>query len=271
MADPLSLAAGTIGILTAAAQISSLLIKFVGKCKDAPQSAHAVLTEVNDISGTLSHLQSFLLGNEFSDKSRTQLLQVDQVVAIMSGCVLTFSELEKVLDSLKAEGMEVLDRIHWARKETAIDNLVQRLQNHKASLSLILHVLNGNTIMEAKTSVDRLHEMIERCYKEMSSRIEALEFRGSPPSDGSSICHRPESDTSSISTIKAAPSDSSKQEHASLAPHGIIAFDFTETLAKSWVYRRNEALDVSDSSLPGLAKRIAFIPGNFHDWLVPNP
>lgn len=143
MADPISLAAGVVGILTAAAQISSLLIDFTRSSKDAPQTARAVLTEVDDISSTLSHLQSFLLGNEYSDRSRTQLLQVDQVVTIISGCVLTFSELEKLLDGLKAEGMGILDRVHWARKEKAISNLVQRLQNHKGSLSLILHVLNG--------------------------------------------------------------------------------------------------------------------------------
>lgn len=143
MADPLSLAAGVVGILTAAAQISSLLIDFTRSSKDAPQAARAVLTEVNDISSTLAHLQSFLLGDEYSDRSRTQLLQVDQVVTVMGGCVMTFSELEKLLDELKAEGMGILDRAHWARKEKAISNLVQRLQNHKGSLSLILHVLNG--------------------------------------------------------------------------------------------------------------------------------
>ncbi|KAI4185820.1 MAG: hypothetical protein LQ346_005816 [Caloplaca aetnensis] len=190
MADPLSLAAGVVGILTAAAQISSLLIDFTRSSKDAPQAARAVLTEVNDISSTLAHLQSFLLGDEYSDRSRTQLLQVDQVVTVMGGCVMTFSELEKLLDELKAEGMGILDRAHWARKEKAISNLVQRLQNHKGSLSLILHVLNGHTITEAKDSVDRLHGMIERYYQEMSSRVEALELRALQHTDGSSTHHQ---------------------------------------------------------------------------------
>ncbi|KAL8647561.1 MAG: hypothetical protein Q9226_006380 [Calogaya cf. arnoldii] len=143
MADPLSIAAGVIGIATAATQISSLLIDFTRTSKEAPQTAHAVLMEVNDTRSTLSHLQPYLLGNEHPDSSRSQLLPVDQVVTIMSGCVLTFSELELLLDGLKTEGMGILDRAQWARKEKAIDNLVQRLQNHKASLSLILHVLNG--------------------------------------------------------------------------------------------------------------------------------
>ncbi|KAL8728644.1 MAG: hypothetical protein Q9166_005259 [cf. Caloplaca sp. 2 TL-2023] len=143
MADPLSITAGVIGILTAAGQVSSLLIEFTKNSKEAPQTARTVLTEVNEISGTLSHLQSFLLGNESLDRSRAQLLQVDQVVTVISGCVLTFSELEKLLDSLKTDEMGIRDCIRWARKEKTIDSLVQRLQNHKSSLSLVLHILNG--------------------------------------------------------------------------------------------------------------------------------
>ncbi|KAL8856197.1 MAG: hypothetical protein Q9178_007162 [Gyalolechia marmorata] len=143
MADPLSIAAGVIGILTAAAQISHLLFDSTRNSKDAPQTAQIVLTEVNEISGTLSHLQSFLLGNETLDQSRTKLLQVDQVVTVVSGCVLTFSKLEKLLDSLKTDDIGIRDCVRWARKEKSISGLVQRLQNHKASLSLVLHILNG--------------------------------------------------------------------------------------------------------------------------------
>jgi hypothetical protein len=139
----LRIAAGVIGILTAAAQISSLLINFTRASKDAPHQAQIIVTEVNDTSGILFHLQSFLLGKEFLDRSRTSLLQIDHVVTIVSGCVLTFSELEKLLDELEVENLGVLDRAQWARKETAIAVLIQRLQNHKASLSLMLNILNG--------------------------------------------------------------------------------------------------------------------------------
>ena len=142
MAEPLSFSAGVVGVLTAAVQISSLLIEFTRSSKDAPQAARAVLAEVNDISGTLSHIQSYLLKDERSDKSREQLLQLDHVIKITSGCVLTFSELEKLLDGLKADGMGLLDRAHWARKEKQINKIIQRLQNHKASLSLIFNVFN---------------------------------------------------------------------------------------------------------------------------------
>lgn len=143
MSDPLSIAFGVVGIVAAAAQISTVLTKFTKSTIGAPNQAQVVLTEVNDISEILLHLQSFLLGLDSPDSSRTSLLKVEKVVTIVSGCVLTFSELEKLLDEFKTGGLDVLDRLKWARKEPAIMGLVQRLQNHKASLSLVLNILNG--------------------------------------------------------------------------------------------------------------------------------
>lgn len=141
--DPLSIAAGVVGVMTAAAKISSLLTNFMRQSKAAPRQAAIVLTEVTETSGILSHLQSFLLGTETAGQSRTCFLQVDHVVAIITGCVSTFSELEKMLDDLRTESMDILDRIKWARKESAIMAIVARLQTHKASLSLMLNILNG--------------------------------------------------------------------------------------------------------------------------------
>lgn len=143
MSDPLSIAAGVIGVLTAAAQISILLRQFTLSVSKATRQAQHVLTEVNDTSIILSQLQSFLLGKEFTDRSRTSLLKVDQVVAIISGCVITFSELEKLLDEMKVVNSGVLDRFKWAGRESEMLVLIQRLQNHKASLSLIVNILNG--------------------------------------------------------------------------------------------------------------------------------
>lgn len=143
MADPLSIAAGVVGVLTAAAQISALLMKWTRAAQGAPHQVQVVVTEVNDISGILLHLQSFLLGNAFVDSSRTSLLRLDHIVTIVSGCVLTFSELERQLDQLKTEDIDLLSRLNWVRKESAIPSLIERLQNHKASLSLMLNILIG--------------------------------------------------------------------------------------------------------------------------------
>ena len=143
MSDPLSITAGVIGLLTAAAQISTLLIRFTTASRNAPAQARHVLTEVGDISGILSHLQSFLFGTQSVNRSRTSLLRMDHIVTILSGCVMTFSELEKILDDLTTGRLGVYDCMKWAQKETEMGTILQRLQNHKASLSLMLNILNG--------------------------------------------------------------------------------------------------------------------------------
>ncbi|KAL2052357.1 hypothetical protein ABVK25_007229 [Lepraria finkii] len=76
-----------------------------------------------------------------------------------------------MLDEMKVEDMVMLDCMKWARKETAIMGLIQRLRSHKALLSLITKLLNRSTLAEAKDSVDRLYALIERCYQDMSSRV----------------------------------------------------------------------------------------------------
>lgn len=252
MPDPLSIASGVAGLVTATAQITLLLTKLTKSVIAAPYQAQIVLTEVSDIGDILSHLQSFLLGLDSPDKSRTSLLKVEKVVTIVSGCVLTFSELEKLLDELKTEGLDILDRLKWARKESAIMGLIQRLQNHKASLSLVLSILNGfvptyrtllsasvlirfrHTIAEAKDSVDRLHALVEQCYKAMSSRVQALNVLDLQKRDDADWMLG--DDTESLATIHAQPQDSSRKE---ANESELVQFDFADDLQRSRVYRRN--------------------------------
>ena len=256
MSDPLSVSAGVAGLVVAAAQISSLLIKFTKSTIAAPQQAKVVLTEVSDIGGILSHLQSFLLGLDLPDKSRASLLRVDLLVAIVSSCVLTFSELEKLLDEMKTDNtdnLDILDRLKWARKESALASLIHRLQNHKTSLSLVFNILNGSvifclnllstwrlifprhTIAEAKESVDRLHALVEKCYIEMSCRVQALEM---PTMQQDDACWMLEGDTDSLATIHASQPNVSSQE---IMESVLGNFDFSDELQRSRVYRRNQA------------------------------
>ncbi|KAL8794992.1 MAG: hypothetical protein Q9195_002439 [Heterodermia aff. obscurata] len=263
MSDPLSIAAGVVGVLTAAAQISTLLIQFTRATNHAPSRARHIITEVNDISGTLSHLQSFLLGNEYSDASRTSLLKADHIVTILSGCVMTFSELEKLLDALETKDMRILDSMKWARKEKDIADLIQRLQNHKSSLSLMLDILNGlvhsrqhqrvvligrsDTIVQAKASVDRLHDIVNKCYQEMSTRLHALELKElQRMSYAASVLDDNASIRSRTFVPNIHPSSELNLELAS--DSGIIAPEFLDELKRSWVYSRNSAFRMSTFS-----------------------
>ena len=143
MSDPLSIATSVVGLITAAAQISSLLINFTIQVHEAPNQARMVLVEVGDLNTILCSLQNFILQQQTADRSRRALLRINLVIVIVSGCVSTFSELQQLLDEMSLVGAEwnLSDPLKWARNEKKISTLIQRLQTHKASLSLVLTVL----------------------------------------------------------------------------------------------------------------------------------
>lgn len=140
--DPLSVSTSIIGILGAAAKVSSVLISFVQNTKAAPKLAQTVLSEVSGLSAILTHLQTYLLGAANPSRSRASLILVEQVIVTLTESVTTFSELEDALGTSKIDAeMGALDRVRWAMKESKISEIQGRLQSNKTSLNLMLDIL----------------------------------------------------------------------------------------------------------------------------------
>lgn len=138
--DPLSVAASITGLLTAGAQVASLLQGFL----DAPNIAQTVVVEINYFIVVLSQLQPFVTGSSTAHQSRKSMIEVQQIQLILTGCVLTFSELQALVDGLSpasAGSIGIRGRVRWAWAESSIAQLLQRLRDHKSSLALILTVL----------------------------------------------------------------------------------------------------------------------------------
>ena len=105
-------------------------------------SARGVLVEVTGIYTCLHQLQGFLVGNEEAAKPRRSLIMIEKVIIVFTDCVSIFSELEQTLESLKAdEHIQLIDRMKWTSKESAISKLFARLQASKTSLNFILTIL----------------------------------------------------------------------------------------------------------------------------------
>ena len=98
-----------------------------------------------------------------------------------------------------------------------------------------------HTITEAKDSVDRLYALVEKHFKNMLSRVQALELRGMQREDHESL----EDDSESLATIHAPPSHLSSEE-------SIDGFDFSDELQRSRVYRRTQPR--CQSSISALTK-----------------
>src|SRR4051812_20589989 len=102
--DPLSVIASVAGIITAASEAIKILGPYVTATKDAPKIASQVLSEVLAVKTTVAALEQLaatLVRN--TGPSRIQyasLVQVDQLVAVLTDGVLVFSELDALLRTL---------------------------------------------------------------------------------------------------------------------------------------------------------------------------
>ena len=147
MPDPLSLTAALVGLISTALHVTHKLVTFTKNTNGAPKQAQTVLAEVRDLHLIIGQCKELILTDTASDDSNSKrigalIVLVDHVVVVLSGCVITFSELEELLGKLNIEGeMDMLDCAKWAQKEAKIAKIVGRLQNHKASLTAMLAVL----------------------------------------------------------------------------------------------------------------------------------
>lgn len=140
--EPISAAASIVGLVGAAAKISEILFKFVTSVKDAPKLCSSVLQEVSDTSACLSQLQTYLMGTKTASRHHEEFIMLQHFDVALSNCVLIFSELEKIVESLKpSDPMQLARLAQWINKESRIKDLFHRLQNSKTSLNLMMTTL----------------------------------------------------------------------------------------------------------------------------------
>ena len=141
--DPLSITASIVGLLAAAGKITDVLATCIRNTQDAPKLADAILQEVSDLHPALRQLQGFLGGTRAGPIRRTGLIMVEQVVATLTCCVMTFSELEETVSSLDPNPSGRLwPKMAWAKQEATLTKLLSRLQSSKSSLNLMLAALS---------------------------------------------------------------------------------------------------------------------------------
>lgn len=148
--DPLSVIASVAGIITAASEAIKVLGPYVTATKDAPKIASQVLSEVLAVKTIVAALEQFAATLASSTgPSRVQyasLVQVDQLLAVLTDGVLVFSELDALLQTLAPTEVggsraRLLSSMQWVRKKGALATLCTRLQAFKLSINCILSIL----------------------------------------------------------------------------------------------------------------------------------
>ena len=114
--------------------------------------------------------------------------------------------------------------------------------------------------MEAKSSVDRLHDMVDKCYQEMSSRVHALELRETQRMSG--LLSLPMSNDDPIGDNIGDMSSTILDSEPVIVGEGDMAgSEFWEELKRSRVYRRNSAFRVSTFSSEKHSTTWSFLSG----------
>lgn len=153
--DPLSIAASITSILVGATHVVNL----VSQAGDTTDAVKAVVQEVAHIKILITVLQKFVDRTQRLDKNRASLVQLEDVVTILTQTVLVFSELEGVIQSAVGKTSSssssssspstptgsilsgIRKRVQWSWSRTAAQRLTGQLQQHKTSLSLLLTIM----------------------------------------------------------------------------------------------------------------------------------
>jgi len=141
MMEPLSIATGIGGIIKAAVSIANTL----GQIRDAPQEIESLLTEVANVKIIVAALSRFVNGSNVAVRrlDRAALIQLDDLVAVLTQIVRVFSKLEAIIRSTKSHRTLPLfvRRISRPWEQEGCVKLVSQLQQLKISLSLMLQVM----------------------------------------------------------------------------------------------------------------------------------
>jgi hypothetical protein len=251
--DPLSIAASIVGLLAAGGKLTAVLTQ-ISRLSDGPPLCRSALSEICDVSAALRQMQRFLNDQASIPAERRENVLLEHLAAALTGCVITKDELETVVDDLGLAYQEsgitgIFDRVRWVRKEKDIQHIIQRLQNHKSSLNLILSIFQCSSSNQIQDSVARLCRLVEQAVASSSalsvrlSRLETNSTVGRADTEifaleGGGIAYdeeeREAEDSASVQTVRPNVRTTSETSVAAQS------FTFDPTLQSSRVYRKLE-------------------------------
>ncbi|PMD40475.1 hypothetical protein L207DRAFT_565925 [Hyaloscypha variabilis F] len=180
MMDPLDVATSLVGLLGSAGKVAALLLAVRKGISEAPQMMDQMISQVGELQISLSAVQSFLLGISSASRGRISMIRVEQLVAILTEAVLTFSELEALVTSIVQDKgrLPIMSRLLSLWKEDVVTSIMLRMERHKSSLSLMLNIAQCESDMEAEQSRETLQSLVEQLLKsnhDISLRFQSIE------------------------------------------------------------------------------------------------
>lgn len=99
-----------------------------------PLGAQHFKNHLSSITGIICNLGA-------APRRRRQLIQIDQLITILTDGVLLFSELEALVIRLDNPDFALPNRMQWAWNDKEFAKHISRLQYFKSSISVMLNIL----------------------------------------------------------------------------------------------------------------------------------
>lgn len=195
MSDPLSVVTSITGLICISTKIAQVAKQLYDSGKDAQKSMLRIKREMVNLHLILCHVQALVQpkARNRPSKSRLTMIPIHNLITILTGCVLEFHSLDEKLSKVaglanprpatgsNAQPMpastsklsfagKIVAQVDWSVwTEGEIALMIENLELHKSSLSLILIVLTWY--------VDRFPNILYRTMSHWRLRVVALPMR----------------------------------------------------------------------------------------------
>lgn len=140
--DPLTVIGAVGGLIKTTASLSSTIVNIVSARNKGSSEITAIKITLDTIRSILHQLQTLLLKQANIDHERAAMLFAGDIVAILTSCVLTVSNLEGCIAGLKvADKLSLIDSIRWNSRMTEVRKYREELEGSKNSLNLVLTIM----------------------------------------------------------------------------------------------------------------------------------
>ena len=174
MADPLSVAASIAGLVNLADVVFGRVYKYVKAVKSSSKEVERLSSEVGALYGILSNLH--LIAGQLGESNYESTMRLEHVHA----CQKTLERIESILQRDKATSPQdqhhlqrLKQKLRWPFSSSEVKALVNEIGQHKATLSLALHVDGLSGLLRALSSQTNINESIQGLKRELRLKREA--------------------------------------------------------------------------------------------------
>jgi hypothetical protein len=139
--EVIGIVASVVGIIAAAGKVAELLNSAAPSFTQLQPNAIALSTEVSSTEMVLSALQGLLLTPDLVPEERRDMVQLSQLVTLLTNGALLLSDMEALVTKLGKPVDVLRSRIRWGRKEKELGVLYQRLNSFRGNMAIMLSIL----------------------------------------------------------------------------------------------------------------------------------